>query len=40
MVGTASIYGPSRTVIENEFSCFGVSADFVDTSDIQNIEAG
>lgn len=38
MVGTASIYGPSRTVIENEFSRFGVSADFIDTSDIGNIE--
>lgn len=38
MVGTASIYGPSRTVIENEFSRFGVSADFVDTSDVRNIE--
>ena len=38
VVGTASIYGPSRTVLENEFSRFGVSADFVDTSDIRNIE--
>jgi len=38
VVGTASIYGPSRTVIENEFSRFGVSADFVDTSDVRNIE--
>jgi len=39
MVGTASIYGPSRTVIENEFSRFGVRSDFVDTSDIRNVEA-
>lgn len=38
VVGTASIYGPSRTVLENEFSRFGVSADFVDTADIRNIE--
>jgi methionine-gamma-lyase len=38
LVGTASIYGPSRTVIESEFSRFGVSADFVDTSDIRNVE--
>jgi len=37
-VGTASIYGPSRTVLESEFSRFGVSADFVDTSDVHNIE--
>jgi len=38
VVGTASIYGPSRTVLENEFSRFGVRADFVDTSDIENVE--
>ncbi len=38
VVATASIYGPSRTILENEFSRFGVSADFVDTSDIRNIE--
>jgi len=38
MVGTASIYGPSRTVIENEYSRFGVKADFVDTSDLRNVE--
>jgi methionine-gamma-lyase len=38
VVGTASIYGPSRTVLENEFSRFGVSADFVDTSDVRNAE--
>ena len=38
VISTASIYGPSRTVLENEFSRFGVSADFVDTSDVWNIE--
>src|SRR4030066_305743 len=38
VISTASIYGPSRTVLENEFSRFGVSADFVDTSDVRNIE--
>lgn len=38
VVATASIYGPSRTVLENEFSRFGVRADFVDTSDIRNVE--
>ncbi len=38
VVGTASIYGPSRTVLETEFSRFGVRADFVDTSDIGNVE--
>ena len=38
VISTASIYGPSRTVLENEFSRFGVSADFVDTSVVWNIE--
>lgn len=38
VVGTASIYGPSRTVLENEYSRFGVRSDFVDTSDIGQIE--
>jgi len=38
VVGTASIYGPSRTVLENEFSRFGVRSDFVDTSDVHNVE--
>jgi len=39
MVSTASIYGPSRGVIEQDFSRFGVEADYVDTSDIENIKA-
>jgi methionine-gamma-lyase len=39
VVGTASIYGPSRTVIESEFSRFGVRSDFVDTSDVRNVES-
>ena len=38
VVATASIYGPSRTVLESEFSRFGVRSDFVDTSDIRTIE--
>jgi methionine-gamma-lyase len=38
LIGTDAIYGPSRTVIEKEFSRFGVEADFVDTSDVKNIE--
>ena len=38
LIGTDSIYGPSRTVIEREFSRFGVSSDFVDTSNLENIE--
>jgi len=38
VVGTAAIYGPSRTVLETEYARFGVRSDFVDTSDIRNIE--
>jgi len=38
IIGTASIYGPSRMVIENEFSRFGVEYDLVDTSDIEKIK--
>ena len=38
LVGPVAIYGASRTVIENEFSRYGVEADFVDASDIKNIE--
>jgi methionine-gamma-lyase len=38
VVATASIYGPSRTVLESEFARFGVRADFVDTSDIRKVE--
>jgi methionine-gamma-lyase len=38
VVGTASIYGPSRTVLENEYARFGVRSDFVDTSDVRSVE--
>ncbi len=37
MIGTSAIYGPSRGVMERDFSRFGVSFDFIDTSDIENI---
>lgn len=39
MIGSEAIYGPSRVVMEKEFSRFGVEYDFVDTSDINNIKA-
>jgi methionine-gamma-lyase len=39
MVSTASVYGPSRGVIEQDFSRFGVEASYVDTSDIAQIKA-
>jgi methionine-gamma-lyase len=38
LIGTAAVYGPSRTFVEKEISRFGVQADFIDTSDIQNIK--
>ncbi len=37
VVSTASVYGPSRTVLENHFSRFGVQASFVDTSNAENV---
>lgn len=37
MVSTASVYGPSRGLIEKQFSRFGVEASFVDTSDLDNL---
>ena len=37
MVGTSSVYGPSRSVIESHFSRFGVSSTFIDTSNLENI---
>lgn len=39
MVSTASVYGPSRGVMEQDFVRFGVEADYVDTSNIENIKA-
>ena len=38
VVSTAAVYGPSRMLLEEHFSRFGVTASFVDTSEIQNIE--
>jgi len=39
MVSTASVYGPSRGVIEQDFSRFGVEATFVNTSDPDAVRA-
>jgi methionine-gamma-lyase len=39
MVSTASVYGPSRTLVEKHLSRFGVSASFVDTTDLANVRA-
>lgn len=37
MISTASVYGPSRVIIEKHFSRFGVQSTYVDTSDTNNI---
>jgi methionine-gamma-lyase len=37
MVSTASVYGPSRGLVEKHFERFGVQASFVDTSDLDNL---
>ncbi len=39
VVGTSSVYGPSRVVIERDFARFGVSSTFVDTSDLDAVRA-
>ena len=37
MVSTASVYGPSRSLIEKHLVRFGVTGSFVDTSDAENV---
>ena len=37
LVATSSVYGPSRVVIERDFSRFGVEATFVDTSNFEEV---
>ena len=39
LVSTASVYGPSRTVIEREFSRFGVQSSYVATSDLEQVRS-
>ncbi len=38
MIGTEALYGPSRTVMETEFSRLGVRSTFVDTTDLEAVE--
>ena len=38
VVGTDALYGASRMILENEYSRFGVTGSFVDTSDPANVE--
>jgi methionine-gamma-lyase len=37
MVSTASVYGPTRSLMENHFSRFGVESTYVDTSDLAQV---
>jgi len=39
LVSTASVYGPSRGLIEKQFCKFGVEYTYVDTSDVDNVRA-
>ncbi len=37
VVATEAVYGPSRTFLETEYVRFGIEADFVDSSDPENV---
>jgi methionine-gamma-lyase len=37
IVATDSMYGPSRTILETEYPRFGVSASFVNSSNLENV---
>ena len=39
LVSTASVYGPSRLLIEKHFSRFGVEFTYLDTSNVENVRA-
>lgn len=39
IVATDALYGPSRTILENEYVRFGVTSTFVDSSDPKNVAA-
>jgi methionine-gamma-lyase len=39
VVSTAAVYGPSRTILEKHLSKFGVTASYVDTSDLGLVRA-
>lgn len=38
IIGTGSVYGPSRGLVEKHLSRFGITSTFVDTSNLKNIE--
>lgn len=37
IISTASVYGPTRVLLETQLSRFGIESTFVDTSDLKNI---
>lgn len=37
MISTAAVYGPSRVVMEKQYSRFGIESSYIDTSDPQEI---
>lgn len=39
VAGTASVYGPSRVLVEKHLSRFGVESTWVDTTDLDNLRA-
>jgi methionine-gamma-lyase len=39
LVSTDSVYGPTRAVLENIFTKFGIESTFIDTSDLHQIKA-
>ncbi len=39
VVGTASVYGPSRVLLEKHFTRFGVESTWVDTTNLENLKA-
>lgn len=39
MVSSAAVYGPSRVVMEQHFSRFGVQSSYVNTADMENIKS-
>lgn len=39
IVATEALYGPSRTILETQYSRFGVESTFVDTADPENVRA-
>ncbi len=40
ILSTASVYGPSRTLMERHLAKFGIGASFVDTSDLEAVRKG